>query len=56
MTSARIEGIEVRAEADNIFNIVSISNLGTTLNGADYGLATGAAQMRRISLELRFRF
>ena len=48
--------LEVRAEAENIFNIVSISNIGTTLNGADYGLATGAAQMRRISLELRFRF
>ena len=27
--------LEVRAEADNIFNIVSISNIGTTLNGAD---------------------
>lgn len=48
--------LEVRAEADNVFNLVNISNFGTTLNSANYGLATNAGQMRRISLELRFRF
>lgn len=48
--------LEVRAEADNVFNFVNITNFGTTLNSANYGLATNAGQMRRISLELRFRF
>jgi hypothetical protein len=47
---------EIAASAENLLNKVNITGIGTTVNSADYGLASSAGSMRRISLELRFRF
>ncbi len=48
--------LEVRLEAENAFNTVNITRIGTTVNASNYGLATAAGPMRRVSLELRLRF
>ncbi|MBM3744952.1 MAG: TonB-dependent receptor [Acidobacteria bacterium] len=48
--------LDIRAEADNVLNHVSISRIGTTVNSSNYGLATAAGNMRTISLSLRMRF
>jgi hypothetical protein len=48
--------MEVRMEAQNALNTANYTAYGTTVNAADYGLATNAGSMRTISLELRFRF
>jgi len=48
--------LELRAEANNVFNNVSISRLGTTVNSSSYGLATAAGNMRTVTLNLRLRF
>lgn len=48
--------LEVRAQAQNVFNQVNYRSLGTTINASNYGLATAAADMRSLSLSLRIRF
>ena len=48
--------LEFRFEANNVLNHVNIAGIGTTVNGATYGLALSAAAMRSASLTLRFRF
>ena len=48
--------LELRLEGNNVLNTVNFTSLGTTINAADYGLPTNTAQMRRLSVELRFRF
>ena len=48
--------VEFRVEANNVTNTVSFTRLGTTVNSSNYGLASGAAAMRRITANLRFRF
>jgi hypothetical protein len=35
---------------------VTITNWGTVVDAINYGLATGAAPMRRMTASLRFRF
>ncbi len=47
---------DLQVQAQNLLNHVVITNWGTVLDSANYGLATGAAGMRRISINLRFRF
>ena len=48
--------LDVRASANNILNHVNIAGFGTTVNAANYGLATSAAAMRSVTLTARFRF
>jgi hypothetical protein len=48
--------VEFRLEAQNLLNAVNVTGFGTTVNAADYGLASQAGSMRRISAEIRFRF
>jgi hypothetical protein len=54
----RIDGprLELRAECANMLNHANITAIGTTVNAADYGLATAAGQMRVATLTLRLRF
>ena len=47
---------DLRLEAQNLLNHVTITNWGTVLGSANYGLATSAAAMRKVTLNLRFRF
>jgi trimeric autotransporter adhesin len=48
--------MDLRIEANNIFNNVNITSIGTTVNSAQYGLALAAGSMRSINLNVRFRF
>ncbi len=48
--------IEFRGEAENLLNTVNYTAIGTTVNSANYGLATSTGAMRSISLQVRLRF
>ncbi|SPE33654.1 conserved hypothetical protein [Candidatus Sulfopaludibacter sp. SbA6] len=47
---------DLQFQAQNLLNRVTITNWGTVLGSSTYGLATGAAGMRKITINLRFRF
>jgi hypothetical protein len=48
--------LEFRVEAENAFNTVSFTRLGTVINASNYGLPLATAPMRSIQTSLRFRF
>jgi len=39
-----------------VLNKVTITNWGTVVGSTNYGLATSASAMRKITVNLRFRF
>ena len=47
---------DLQFQAQNLLNHVTITQWGTVLSSTNYGLASGAAGMRKISISLRFRF
>lgn len=47
---------DLQFQAQNILNRVTVTNWGTVLGSSTYGLATNAAGMRRLTINLRFRF
>jgi len=49
-------GLEVRADASNIFNTPQFTSIDTTVNSPTYGQVIGVGAQRRISLSLRYRF
>ena len=48
--------IDLQFQAQNLLNHVTINSWSTVLGSNNYGLATGAADMRKITANLRFRF
>jgi hypothetical protein len=48
--------LQLRLSANNVFNHVVITNYGTTVNSATYGLPTAASATRTVNLLLRFNF
>jgi len=48
--------LELRIQANNIFNMVQFTGLNTTVNSLAFGEVTSAASMRRITMVARFRF
>jgi hypothetical protein len=48
--------MDLQFQAQNLLNKVTITNWGTTTGTANYGLATAASGMRRLTASLRFRF
>jgi Carboxypeptidase regulatory-like domain/TonB dependent receptor len=48
--------LQFRADAYNVFNIVSLSPPGTTVGSATFGVITSANAMRQLQLGLRFSF
>jgi hypothetical protein len=48
--------IDVQMQSQNVLNRVVITNWGTVLGANNFGLATSAAAMRRLTLNIRFRF
>jgi outer membrane receptor protein involved in Fe transport len=48
--------IDLQVQAQNVLNRVTVTGWGTVLGASGYGLATGAAGMRKITVSLRFRF
>ena len=48
--------VDLQVQSQNILNHVTITSCGTVLGASNYGLATNAAAMRKITFNLRFRF
>ncbi len=48
--------LEIRFDANNVFNHVNPTGLITVVNSSQYGLITSAGQMRQISATIRLRF
>jgi hypothetical protein len=48
--------IDLQVQAQNVLNRVTVTGWGTVLGASGYGLATGAAGMRKITVSLRFRW
>jgi hypothetical protein len=48
--------LQLRLAANNALNHVTITNIGTTVNSATFGLPTGASATRTVTLTLRFNF
>ena len=48
--------LELRIQANNVFNIAQFTGLNTTVNSLAFGEVTSAANMRRITFVARFRF
>jgi hypothetical protein len=51
-----IRALELRISANNIFNLVEYTSIGTVLNSPTFGEVTSAGTMRRITLLARYRF
>jgi trimeric autotransporter adhesin len=47
---------DLQFQAQNVLNKVTITNWGTVVGSTNYGLATSASGMRKITVSLRFRF
>ena len=48
--------LELRVQANNVFNIAQFTGLNTTVNSLAFGEVTSAASMRRITMVARLRF
>ena len=48
--------VDLQVQSQNILNHATITSWGTVLGASNYGLATNAAAMRKITFNLRFRF
>ncbi|HEY5054813.1 MAG TPA: carboxypeptidase-like regulatory domain-containing protein [Acidobacteriaceae bacterium] len=48
--------LEMRLNANNVFNTVQYSGVDTTVNDPRFGQVTGAAAMRSFTYNMRFRF
>ena len=48
--------VDLQFQAQNLLNRVTITNWGAAVGTANYGLATAASNMRKLTLNLRFRF
>ncbi|MGC0774893.1 MAG: TonB-dependent receptor [Candidatus Acidiferrum sp.] len=48
--------LDLRITANNVFNMVNYSSLGTTVNSITFGEVTGVGTMRRVTVQARFRF
>jgi trimeric autotransporter adhesin len=48
--------LDIQMQSQNVLNRVVITNWGTVIGANNYGLAASAAQMRRLTLNVRFRF
>ncbi len=48
--------LELRLEANNVLNTVSLTNVYTVVNATNYGLPSAASAMRSLTAVMRFRF
>jgi hypothetical protein len=48
--------VDLRFEANNLINHMTLTGWGTVVNSLGYGLASGASPMRSMTANLRFRF
>jgi hypothetical protein len=57
--SFRLEGsrtLDLRIQANNVFNMVTYSGLNTTVNSNLFGQITSAGSMRQVTIQARYRF
>jgi hypothetical protein len=48
--------LDLRITANNVFNYVNFTSLGTSVNSSTFGEVTGVGNMRRVTVQARFRF
>jgi trimeric autotransporter adhesin len=48
--------LDLRITANNVFNYVNYTSLGTVVNSTTFGEVTGVGSMRRVTVQARFRF
>jgi hypothetical protein len=48
--------LDLRISANNVFNNVNFTALNTAVNSLTFGEITGTANMRRVTMQARFRF
>ncbi|MGA2096635.1 MAG: TonB-dependent receptor [Candidatus Acidiferrum sp.] len=56
ITIKEYRSLDFRITANNVFNAVEFTSLGTAVNSITFGQVTGAASMRRVTVQVRFRF
>jgi hypothetical protein len=56
ITIKEYRSLDLRVTANNVFNFVNYSGLGTTVNSINFGEVTSVGTMRRITFTARFRF
>jgi hypothetical protein len=56
ITIKEYRSLDLRITANNVFNYVNFSSLGTTVNSTTFGEVTGVGAMRRVTVQARFRF
>jgi hypothetical protein len=55
----RLQGtrtLDVRIQANNVFNMVTYSGINTTVNSTQFGQVTSVSPMRQITIQARYRF
>ena len=53
---AESKALELRLQANNVFNTTQFTAINTTVNSLTYGEVTSVANMRRVTMIARFRF
>jgi hypothetical protein len=48
--------LDLRVQANNIFNIAQFTGINTTVNSLTYGEVTSVSSMRRVTFIARYRF
>lgn len=56
ITIKEYRALDLRITANNVFNNVNYTSLGTTVNSVTFGEVTGVGAMRRVTVQARFRF
>ena len=56
ITIKEFRSLDLRITANNVFNYVNFTSLGTTVNSTTFGEVTGVGNMRRVTVQARFRF
>ena len=56
ITIKEYRSLDLRISANNVFNFVNYSGIGTTVNSINFGEVTSVGTMRRVTFTARFRF
>ena len=56
ITIREFRALDLRFTANNVFNTVQFTSLGTAANSSTFGEVTGTSSMRRVTVQARFRF
>jgi hypothetical protein len=56
LTFSQTRGMAIQILASNVFNQVQFASIDTVVNSPTFGQVTGVRPMRRVQVQLRFRF